>query len=465
MAQIPILSGIYTTGGPDFSPRYPRNLVPTATAQGISNGYLRPAPGLVSIGTGPGAPRGGIVWNGRLYRVMGTKLVEQSASGAITVLADVGTGGQCSLDYGYDRLAIASGGRLYYWNGSSLSQVTDEDLGQALDVVWIAGYYAFTDGVNLIVTDLTDPTSINPLRYGASEFDPDPIVGVDELRNELHALNRYSIEPFQNVGGDGFPFQRIDGAAVPRGPIGTHAFCKFLETFAFLGSGRNEAPSVYLMTAGDTQRISTEGIDRVLAGYTEAQLSTAIVEARVYGATSLLYIHLPDQTLCFDATMTKAVGSPVWYTLTSSISGLGRYRAQDFLWAYDKWTAADPTGSAVCRLDDTVSTHYGAVNGWDFETIAVYNEGRGAIVHELELVSLTGRVTGAPVVWASYSHDGETYSQERPTPAGTRGNRNARIVWRSQGRITNWRTMRFRGTSDAHIAMARLEARLEPLND
>lgn len=463
MAQIPIISGIYTTGDLDFSPRYPRNLVPVATPQGISNGYLKPAPGLVSIGTGPGIARGGIVWNGRVYRVMGSKLCEQTSSGAVVVLADVGPGGQCSFDYGYDRLAITSGGRLFYWNGSALSEVTDTDLGAALDVVWIAGYYATTDGTNLIVTDLTDPTSINPLRYGASEFDPDPIVGVDELRNELHAFNRYSIEPFQNVGGNGFPFQRIEGAAVPRGPIGTHAFCKFLETFAFLGSGRNEAPSVYLMTQGDSQRISTDGIDRILAEYTEAQLSACIVEARVYGATSLLYIHLPDQTLCFDATMSKSLGAPAWYTLTTSVVERGQYRARDFLWAFDKWTAADPTSAALCRLDDTVSTHYGAVNGWDFETIAVYNEGRGAIVHDLELVALTGRVNGNPIVWASYSEDGVTYSQERPTAAGGAGNRNKRIAWRSQGRLTYWRTMRFRGTSDAHISMARLEAQLEPL--
>lgn len=467
MAQIPILQGIYAADVPDFNPAYPRNLVPRMTAQGISNGYLRPAPGLVGIGTGPGTPRGAITWNGRLYRVMGTKLCEQSSSGAITVLADVGPGGQCSLDYGYQYLAIASGGRLYYWNGSTLTQVTDADLGPALDVVWISGYYATTDGTNIIATDLNDPLSINPLRYGASEFDPDPIMAVEELRNELVALNRYSIEPFQNIGGNGFPFQRIDGGQVQRGVIGTHAYCKFLETLAFVGSGRNEAPGVFLMTPGDTQRISTPGIEKTLAGYTEAQLAQTIVEARVYRGTSELLVHLPDQTLVFDAAATKAVdGQPMWVTLTSSVAGLGQYRARDFVWCFDQWTAADPTGTGVARLSDELSTHYGAVNGWEFETVAIYNEGRGAIVHELELVALTGRVSlsASPVVWASYSHDGVTFSQERATPAGLRGDRGKRIAWRTMGSFSHWRVLRFRGTSDAHISMARLEAQLEPLN-
>jgi len=467
MAQIPILSGIYTNEAPDFRPAYPRNLTPTATNQGISNGYLRPAPGLVGIGSGPGTPRGGIVWEGRAYRVMGSKLCEQSSTGAITALADVGLGGYASLDYGFDALAIASGGSLYYWDTSTLTKVTDADAGNVLDVVWIAGYYVFTDGVNVITTELTDRTSINPLRYGSSEFDPDPVVGVDELRNELHVFNRHSIEPFQNVGGNGFPFQRIEGAAVPRGPVGTHTFCKYLETFAFLGSGRNEAPGVYLMVPGDTQRISTPGIEATLQEYTEAELAAAIVECRVQQATSVLYIHLPDQTLCFDSAMTKVVGEPVWYTLTTSIVDRGQYRARDFLWAYDKWTAADPTGTAICRLDETISTHYGAVNGWQFDTLALYNEGNGALIHDLELVASTGvvNVNARPVVWHSYSAEGMPFSQERATSAGVRGSRGKRICWRSQGRIDNWRMLRFRGTSDAHIAMARLEARFEALND
>jgi len=467
MAQIPILSGIYTNEAPDFRPAYPRNLTPTATNQGISNGYLRPAPGLVGIGSGPGTPRGGIVWEGRAYRVMGSKLCEQSSTGAITALADVGLGGYASLDYGFDALAIASGGSLYYWDTSTLTEVTDADAGNVLDVVWIAGYYVFTDGVNVITTELTDRTSINPLRYGSSEFDPDPVVGVDELRNELHVFNRHSIEPFQNVGGNGFPFQRIEGAAVPRGPVGTHTFCKYLETFAFLGSGRNEAPGVYLMVPGDTQRISTPGIEATLQEYTEAELAAAIVECRVQQATSVLYIHLTDQTLCFDSAMTKVVGEPVWYTLTTSIVDRGQYRARDFLWAYDKWTAADPTGTAICRLDETISTHYGAVNGWQFDTLALYNEGNGALIHDLELVASTGvvNVNARPVVWHSYSAEGMPFSQERATSAGVRGSRGKRICWRSQGRIDNWRMLRFRGTSDAHIAMARLEARFEALND
>ena len=76
--QIPILSGVYTDGSPDFRTSYPVNMVPVPKEQGISNGYMRPADGIAQLGTGPGVDRGGINWNGKCYRVMGGSLVRIS---------------------------------------------------------------------------------------------------------------------------------------------------------------------------------------------------------------------------------------------------------------------------------------------------------------------------------------------------------------------------------------------------
>ncbi len=151
--QIPVLNGVYTDGVADFRTSYPVNMVPVPKEQGISNGYLRPAEGLVQDGLGPGASRGGINWNGICYRVMGTKLVSVDSEGAVRILGDVGEGGQCTFDYSFDRLGISSGGRLYYWSGSVLSQVTDPDIGTVTDFVWVDGYFMTNDGQSLIVTE------------------------------------------------------------------------------------------------------------------------------------------------------------------------------------------------------------------------------------------------------------------------------------------------------------------------
>ena len=466
--QMQIMNGIYADNTPELRTSYPVNMVPVPIVSGISNGFLRPGDGIVANGTGPGIDRGGIEWRGVCYRVMGTKLVSVASNGLVTILGDVG-GPQTELvtfDYSFDLLAIASGGRLYYWNpiASTLTQVTDPDLGIVLDVVWVDGYFMTTDGEFLIVTELSNPLSVNPLKYGASEVDPDPVVALLKLRNEIYALNRHTIEVFDNVGGELFPFSRIDGAQIQKGAIGTQGCCVFIERIAFLGSGRNEAPGIYVGAAATVQKISTQEIDNLLLNYTEAQLALVKLEARNDKAHQHLYVHLPDRTLVYDAVASESLGSPVWFILATTVVGFSQYRARNIVWCYDRWLVGDPQSSAIGYLEQTTGHHWGQQVRWEFGTLIVYNESNGAIFNKLELVSLTGSVAlgSNPQISTSYSVDGKTYSQERSISVGTIGS-NKRLTWFQQGHMRNWRIQRFRGDSDAHVSFIRLEAQLEPL--
>lgn len=463
--QIPILSGIFADGSPNFRTSYPKNMVPVPKATGISEGYLRPGEGIIELGTGPGVNRGGINWNGTIYRVMGTKLVSIAADSTVTEIGDVGTGGRVTFDYGFTYLAIASGGRLYLYDGTTLTQVTDPDLGTVLDVVWVDGYYMTTDGEFLVITDLDDPFSVNPLKYGSAEADPDPIEGLLKLRNEIYALNRYTIEVFDNAGTTGFPFVRIPGAQIQKGCVGTNACCVFMDNIAFLGGGRNEAPGIYLGANGNAQKISTREIEEILQTYTEEELSVAFLEERINQAHMHLIVHLPRHTLVFDGAGTQALSVPVWFTLSSTLVGDGIWNACTCIWAYDRWNVCHPNTNQFGYLTDMVSTHWGETIGWEFGTLIVYNQGQGAIFHDLELVSLTGSTAFGvdPTIWTQYSVDGVTWSAEKPIRAGKTGERNKRLMWLQQGHMRNMRMQRFRGTSDAHVAIAALEARIEPL--
>jgi hypothetical protein len=465
--QIQILNGIYADTTPELRTAYPVNMVPVPKKSGISNGFLRPGDGIVANGTGPGTDRGGVNWQGICYRVMGTKLVSIASNGAVTVLADVGgpVNTLVTFDYSFDRLAIASGGRLYYWNGTTLTQVTDPDLGTVLDVVWVDGYFMTTDGEFLIVTELNDPTQVNPLKYGSSEVDPDPVVALLKLRNEIYALNRNTIEVFDNVGGELFPFARIDGAQVQKGVVGTFACCVYLERIAFLGGGRNEAPGIYVGAAATTQKLSTQEIDQLLLTYTEAQLATVKLEARNDKNHQHLYVHLPDRTVVYDASASEALGDQVWFTLTSTVVDFGQYRARNLVWAYDKWLVGDPQSSAIGYLVQSTGHHWGQQVRWEFGTIIAYNEGNGAIFNRLELVSLTGSVALGknPQISTSYSVNGLAWSQDKSIAVGTTGDTAKRLAWFQQGHMRNWRIQRFRGDSDAHISFVRLEAQIEAL--
>jgi hypothetical protein len=465
MTQIPIIDGIYSDNDADFRTSYPVNMTPVPKAQGISNGYLRPADGIVSNGTGPGQNRGGINWKGFCYRVMGNMLVKIGADNTIFEIGSVGFGGQVSLDYSFDRLAIASGGRLYYWDESTLTQVTDADLGNVLTVIWVDGYFMTTDGEFLIVTELNDPTEVDPLKYGSSEVDPDPVKALLKIQDEVYALNRYTIEVFDNIGGTGFPFQRIEGAQINKGPLGTHSCCVLANAIAFLGSGRNEAPAIYLGKNSDAQKISTREIDQILLTYTEQQLSECVMETRIDSGHQHLWIRLPDRTLVYDLAASASLQRPVWFILTSSLEGFARYRAGDLVWCYNRWMVGDPSSAALGTLTDSISSQYGQTVRWEFGTTIVYNEGRGAIFHQLELVCLTGRTIFGedPYITTAYSVDGVSWGQDKPVKVGMSGDRSKRIVWFQQGKMQNWRIQRFQGTSDAFISVARLEVQLEPL--
>lgn len=464
--QIPILNGIYAGSEPELRTSYPVNMVPVPKQSGISNGFLRPADGLVSDGSGPGIDRGGINWNGTCYRVMGTKLVSVGNNGTVAILGDVGgpISTLVTFDYSFDRLAIASGGRLYYWNGS-LTQVTDPDLGIVIDVAWVDGYFMTTDGTSLVVTELADPTQVNPLKYGSSEADPDPVVAIVKLRNEIYALNRNTIEVFDNIGGDFFPFQRIGGAQIQKGVIGTFACCVFVETIAFLGSGRNEEPGIYLGANATANKISTQEVDQILLNYTEAQLASVKLEARNDKSHQHLYVHLPDRTLVYDAAASGVLEEHVWFTLATSVVGFSQYRARNFVWAHGKWLVGDPQSSTIGHMANDTGNHWGQVVRWEFGTLVVYNEGRGAIFNELELVALTGRVAlgTEPSIATSYSVDGTSWSQGKSIRVGTTGNTQKRLVWLQQGHMRNWRVQRFTGDSQAHMSFVRLEVQLEAL--
>lgn len=461
--QWPILSGVYAEG--HWRTSYPVNMVPIPKDTGLSAGYLKVADGFSELSDAGGLSRGGVLWNGVLYRVQGKDLVTVAEDGLVTVIGEVGNGGDVTMTYGFDYLAVASAGNLFLYDGSTLQQVTDPDLGTVLDVIWVDGYFMTTDGEFLVVTELNDPFAVSTTKYGSSEVDPDPIVAVTKFQNEVYAVNRYTIEAFQNVGGENFPFQRVDGAQVHKGALGTHCVALMDAGLAVLGSGKNEGISVWLCLNGSASKLATAEIDELLENYTEQDLSGAYLEVRMWRGHETLMIHLPDRCLCYDVAASAVLQQSVWYTLTSSTLGFARYRAKHHVWAYNMWTVGDPKSGKLGYVDDSIATHWGEKTRWEFATKMLYNEARGALIHELELVGLFGQtpLEGEPRISTEYSQDGETWSQPHWVKIGVQGQRNWRARWLSQGHIDSFRAQRFKGDSLAKISANRVEARLGAL--
>ena len=455
--QISILQGAYASGS-DFRTSYPVNMAPVPKMHGLSMGYIRHADGIKTFSTIAGKIRGGVNWRDVPYYVVDDKVCRILPDGSSEVVDTItDDGNPCRFAFSFDRLGIASGKKLYYLIGNVITQVTDVDIGDVNDVKFLDGYFVTTDGTYILVADLTDPTSINPFKYGSSEIDPDPIVALLVNRNELYAINRYTVEVFTNTGGEFFPFSRINGAHIQRGAIGRDAVCVYNEALAFLGSARNESPAIYLGENAQTVKLSTREIDQILSGYTEAQLADVVVESRTTNDHKFLYVHLPDRTLVFDSKATQVMETPIWHVLTSTMDGFEKYRARHFVWAYGKWLCGDSAGGQIGYMTDQEGGHFGSAVRVEFGTVITWSETGGAVFHGLEMQVLTIR-DKAQKIAASYTTDGENWSQDRWSREFNR-----RIIWPMQGMMHGWRAYRFRGSSDAMLSVARLDAKMEPL--
>jgi hypothetical protein len=472
MVQIPLLSGIYTDSNADIRSTYPRNLLPTVKDSGLSKGHLRPSEGLVQAATGIGRDRGGINWFGVQYRVMGTNIVQVSAEGVVLSIGTViDDGYPAAFAYDYDtvspHLAIVVGSILYYWVSNILVPALVPDVSDPFDIIWIDGYFVLTDGNSIYCTTLGDVGNFNPYAYGSAESDPGPIMGLLKVRNELVAIKRYVMEFNEDIGGNYFPFQRIDGAEIFRGSVGRKTHCVFLEQIAFIGSGKNEPPAIWMGINGVSNKISSEEIDYQLQRWTEAELSTCLIEPRVEKNHAWLYVHLPDRTCVYDHYATLQTQEPVWFYLDSGLGSFAQYRCQNLVWCYDAWWFADTATGNLGNFSLTDSQQWGSDVTWEFTTKMIYNKGRQMIAHELELMCISRYVRPGvtPTISYSYSWDGVTWSQFRFKNVGSFGDRLKRVNWINCGPTHNWNLLRFRSDTQAHVSIMAIEARIEALGD
>lgn len=459
--RIPLIFGIAADNQAEFRRSLPVNLEVVATDSRIAAAQFRAPSGAINLATAAGVDRGGYLYQGELYRVNGTSLNKIGADGSVTPLGTIPGEGQCGFDEGFGRLIIRGGGTLSYLTGTALTQVTDPDLGTCLDAIWIDGYTMTTDGEFVIVTELNDPTAVNPLKYGSAEEDPDEITGLIKVGNEAHALGRHSIQVFRNIGGNGFPFAPVRGATISIGCVGPDAKCLYADTFAFVGSARDEAIGVYLAGQGGATRISDRLIDDELAAV--ADPASIILENRSWRGERRLLVHLPAKTLCFHANATKALQEPVWTVLHS---GRGQpYRLRNAVLAGGGIVVGDLNSGSVGLLSDEVSTHFGEAVEWQFDAGLLYNEARGGILHALELVGLPGRGPFGldAKAYLSLTRDGQVFSEEREFSMGQAGQRATRMAIRPRAMFRNYLGLRFRGFDANMPGIAALEAKITPL--
>ncbi len=422
-------------------------------------GYMINYPGLSSFGTGFGIDRGG-VYNERFsehFRASGSNFIKVLINGNTIDLGVIPGIKQASLPYSFNTQAVISNNRMWLYDGVTFSEIIDPDLGSPIDGVWVDGYYFLTDGEYLYHTNITDEYSIDPLQFATAEFMPDPSLGLAKTQdNKVMVFGRYSLEYFVNDANDEFAFQRVETRAQKIGIVATHAKCETGASFYITGGRRNESIAVYKIGIGNSEKISTREIDKIIAEYTEPELSDMRMESRLEDNVVFILIHLPEKTLCFNETVAKISGiESAWSILKTDVTGDATYRAINGIFdsRSAKWIYGDKRDSTIGVLDDLVVSHYGFLVEWLLYTPFINLE--VASIDEIEIETIPGfTTTNDAKVALSMTFNGVTYGTEYWMEYGAPNDYNTRFLLRRLGYIRQWFGVRFRGVSASKMAFS-----------
>jgi len=512
---VPLIRGDKASSKTDYRDNLPVNYYVVKRDILGAKGYLIATPGLTAFGTGAGVDRGG-TYNERFlahYRISGESFCSVSSGGVVTDLGAIPGAGQATLKnlYSFNTQGIIADGRFFLYDGSSLNEVTDSDLGNPIDGVWIDGLYFFTDGEYLYHTDLIPEesitpidfeSSINPLKFKTAEFMPDPSLGVDKTQDDkVLVFGRYSLEYFINVADENFQFQRVNTRSQKIGIVATHAKTEAGGLHYICGGRRDESLGIHAISVGSAAKVSTREIDQILEQYSEPELSDMRMETRAEKGVTFIIVHLPGETLLFNVNMAKSLGVEyAWTLLKTNISGTAIYRAINGVFdaRIGKWVYGDKRDSRIGILDDSVFTHYGEIQ--EGVLYSPFLKLKYMSIDEIEIETIPGFAVASddpidPVlrfidsnltldgdnltldgdnltlgaylfvepehtdtndakVFFSATYNGVTYGVEISAQYGEQGDYNQKFILRQIGYVENWIGFKLRCATKSRTAFA-----------
>ncbi|HHZ71042.1 MAG TPA: hypothetical protein EYN67_08425 [Flavobacteriales bacterium] len=465
MATISLLRGDKVDNNTDYRDSLPVNYYAVLRDIYGIKGYFLNFYGLTSVGNGQGKSRGSI-WVARPtfeghYRVSGTSLIKIESNGSITVLGDIPGSDQVSLTYSLNNLAIVADKRLYYYNPTDgLRQITDTDIGDIIDIVWADFRFIATDGEFLFQSNIANEEEYEPLDFVGSDFQPDKIwgVGLNE-DNELIAFGAFTTEYFFNAGTDNFSYVRIPLKAVKSGIVGTHCKIEYKDQWFSLSRRANTQPQFTIIQSGSSDSITSREIEKVLGEYTDEQLSTVTLDFFVKDSIVWFIAHLPNETLAFNYTLSKAFGVDyAWSILKSDVVGDKTFRAKDFTYDPNKseWIGGDKATNDLGFLDDSVCTQYGNIVEGLLYTPDIDLESLS--INKIEIETIPGIAPdNDATVFISRSDDLRVDGSEWTAIYGDNLNYNQRFIIRRMGYVRNKVSFRLRTASRARMSFAKFD--------
>ncbi len=462
MPQLPLnlIKGDRHGSETDYRDYLPENMSGVVRPMFGAAGYMLQQPGLTQLGTGEGIDRRG-TWNERFgmhLRVSGESLISVDKDGNSTVLGEIPGADTTSLPVSFNTQGIVADGRFYLYDPSNgFREVTDPELGNPTDCVWVNQVYFFTDGENIYHSDVGNESSIDPLKFATSEFSPDITLGVGKTSdNKVIVFNRYTIEFFVDRANPNFAYERVETRAIKAGIVGTHCKCEMLDRWFIMGGRKEEDVSIHVVGVGSVERVASREVDKVIGQYSETELSACVLEARVEEGYQYLIVHLPNETLLYNQKMAQQAGTEQAWSILKTGTGSDEWRGKFGVFEprLGKWVYGDKIDSRMGILDETVATQYGKIAEWTLNTPFVYLESLS--IDEMQIETIPG-FTGSSdaTVFVSLTYNGVTHGKEYTMQYGGPSAYGQRFIQYRFGYVTDWFSFKFRGASRSRMAMSR----------
>lgn len=480
MPRVPLPLGFsfYQAESRPFSGQRCINWIPTVAEGPALNprALLQPSGLKQHVDTLIEGNRGGQLMKDVPFFVNGNDLISVTASNTFTSLGTIpGTGRVSLANNGQFLVVLIPGVSAFAFDNAAntLTQITDTDFIASDTVVFKDGFFVFSssDGSVFFNSSLNDPFSYDALDFGTAEINPDKIVAVHVNHNELFVCGQETIELFQNVGGAGFPFQRIPGANVQKGVHAKFSIVEFDNTFVFAGGGRNEKTAIWKISGSSSAiKMSTDAIDTQIQKFNEAEIKDSFAltwSERGQFLVSFTFesTRIPSKTFVYNATASALAGGSIWFEQQTGVDD-NRYRVQSIVRAFGKLLVGDQSTGIIGEIDQGTLTYYGEPILRQSITSPFSADGVELFAGSFEAtfqagVGLTNGLD--PQVRLADSNDGgHTFKNERSRGIGKIGEYGQRAVWERQGSFPVARTISLTITDPVIANLIRISATPEP---
>ena len=384
--------------------------------------------------------RGGIVAGGKLYIVIGENVLKVTSSGVVSSLGTITTttGNVFMASNGIEVLIVDSTvyGHYITISTDTLNNVTDGDFQTSSSCTFMDGFFVVTKTSTgrIYKSALYSANTWDPLDFTTVEGNPDNLLRCFHANNNLWLFGNESVEVYYNSGAT-FPFERIPGALIEDGLVGSAAVCFIKDQFYFLSNKLEVLRNV----GYQREKISTIHVDKEIQSYTTVSDAIAY-EYRAYGNIFfVLTFPTQDKTWVYDIT------TNYWHEWSSyksqGVATYGRHRGVTSFYFNSKWVVGDYINGNLYYIDINTYTDNGELIPRTRRAQIVNKERLNVIHHEIELDFEMGVGTGGtsnPLIYIRWSDDGvKTWSNYYAMSIGMLGEYTVRARKLRMGKSRN----------------------------